>query len=47
MAARAERQPSLYVARALDVVEFVALASILPITGAVLDLYGLVRGLGG
>jgi type VII secretion integral membrane protein EccD len=46
-AARAERQPSLYVARALDVVEFLALASILPVTGAVLDLYSLVRGLGG
>lgn len=36
-----------YVARLLDAVEFVALASLLPLAGAVLGAYAWMRGIGG
>ncbi len=41
------RGASPYAARLVDLLEFVALASLLPLVGAVLGLYTKVRGLGG
>ncbi|GAB3147927.1 type VII secretion integral membrane protein EccD [Micromonospora sonneratiae] len=39
--------PSPYWGRLLDVVEFLALVSLVPVAGAVLDVYGAVRAWGG
>ncbi len=41
------RQPSPYVARILDVAEFLAYAAVLPIAAAVLGAYTALRGIGG
>ncbi|MGL5818184.1 MAG: type VII secretion integral membrane protein EccD [Phycicoccus sp.] len=41
------REPSPYRARALDLLEMAALAALVPLCLGVLDVYALVRGLGG
>ncbi|MEH1017353.1 type VII secretion integral membrane protein EccD [Micromonospora sp. CPCC 206060] len=43
----AANTPSPYWGRLLDVVEFLALVSLVPVAGAVLDIYGAVRAWGG
>lgn len=41
-----ESEPSPVLSRAVDVLEYAALAAVTPLACAVLDLFGLVRGLG-
>lgn len=43
----AAKTPSPYWGRLLDVVEFLALLSLVPVAGAVLDIYGAARAWGG
>jgi type VII secretion integral membrane protein EccD len=41
------RQPSPYWGRLYDILEFIALAAVFPITAQIMDLFSWVRGLGG